>query len=517
MSPRRSLLFIALITSTLHGAPAGEMKTAAGKLQGSSEKTADVLSFKGIPFAQPPVGDLRWKAPQPAKKWSGVRNATAFGPRCMQSPLYSDQIFRSASPSEDCLYLNIWTPAKSSSGKLPVLVYFFGGGFITGDGSEFRYDGESMARKGIVAVTVNYRLGVLGFLAHPELTKESPNRASGNHGFLDQVAALRWVRENIASFGGDPKKITIAGESAGSTSVSALMVSPLSRDLIAGAIGESGSILSARSPISLAQAEEAGAKFAASLGDGSISALRSMTAEQIHAAASKTQFPRVLDGYFLPENPMSSYTAGKQARVPLLAGWNSEEAPARAVLGREQPTPESFTSGVRRLYPEGADEVLKVYPASTNDEVLQAATDLATDRSHGFTTWRWTDLHAKTGQPVYRYYFSRARPAMRPESGSQPTARGAVHASEIDYALGNLAYNKFYEWTPEDFKVSQAMQEFFANFIKTGNPNGPGLPVWPPLAKDGPNQVMHIDVETLAKPETTRERYLVLEKLQQRR
>src|SRR5262247_4945849 len=219
------------------------VKIANGMVEVTSDKNSLVRSFKGIPFAEPPVGDLRWKPPQPIKNSPSIRQADKFGPRCMQRPIFGDMNFRANGMSEDCLYLNVWTPAKSGNEKLPVLVYFFGGGFVAGDGSEGRYDGESMAKKGIVAITVNYRLGVFGFFAHPELTKESPQHASGNYGLYDQHAALKWVRQNIAAFGGDPKRVTIAGESAGSISVSAQMASPLSKDLIAGAIGESGSIL----------------------------------------------------------------------------------------------------------------------------------------------------------------------------------------------------------------------------------------------------------------------------------
>src|SRR5215813_9483077 len=221
------------------------VKIANGTLEGASDKSSGIRSFKGIPFGEPPIGDLRWKPPQPAPSWPGVRKADKFGPRCMQRPIFGDMGFRSNGMSEDCLYLNVWTPAKSADEKLPVLVYFFGGGFVAGDGSEGRYDGESMAKKGIVAITVNYRLGVFGFFAHPELTKESPHRASGNYALFDQHAALEWVQQNIAAFGGDPKRVTIAGESAGSIAVSAQMASPLSKNLIAGAIGESGSILGA--------------------------------------------------------------------------------------------------------------------------------------------------------------------------------------------------------------------------------------------------------------------------------
>ncbi|HEU0185693.1 MAG TPA: carboxylesterase family protein, partial [Blastocatellia bacterium] len=260
------------------------VKTANGILEGVGDKNSGIRSFKGVPFAEPPVGDSRWKPPQPVKNWQGERKADKFGPRCMQRPIYGDMNFRSNGMSEDCLYLNVWTPAKSGGEKLPVLVYFFGGGFMAGDGSEGRYDGESMAKKGIVAITVNYRLSVFGFFAHPELTKESPHHASGNYALLDQHAALEWVRQNIAAFGGDPKRVTIAGESAGSVAVSAQMASPLSKGLIAGAIGESGSILGALSAAPLADSEQAGVKFAAGLGNGeapSLADLRAIPAEQL--------------------------------------------------------------------------------------------------------------------------------------------------------------------------------------------------------------------------------------------
>src|SRR5947208_987865 len=257
-----------LMALTASGAFAADrVKIPNGTLEGAGPQASGVREFKGIPFAEPPVGELRWSAPKPVKNWTGVRQATQFGPRCMQQPLFGDMNFRSNGMGEDCLYLNVWTPAKSANERLPVLVYFFGGGFLAGDGSEPRYDGESMARKGIVALTVNYRLGVFGFLAHPELTKESPHHSSGNYTLLDQHAALLWVRANIAAFGGDPKKVTIAGESAGSIAVSAQMASPLSRELIAGAIGESGAMINPTiPPVPLAEAERAGNAFGAVVG-----------------------------------------------------------------------------------------------------------------------------------------------------------------------------------------------------------------------------------------------------------
>src|ERR1022692_4763322 len=264
------------------------VKTANGILEPTGAPKDGGRSFKGIPFGQPPVGDLRWREPQPVKNWNGVRKADQFGPRCVQrTSAGADYWFRSNGMSEDCLYLNVWTSAKSGNERLPVLVYVFGGGFQNGDGSEPRYDGENMARQGMLAVSINYRTNIFGFFVHPELTKESPHHAAGNYGLLDQVAALQWVQKNIAAFGGDPKHVTIAGESAGSISVSALMASPLSKNLMAAAIGESGAAISSLPPQPLADAEQKGVKFAAAAGVNTLAALRAMTAEQIQDAAAK--------------------------------------------------------------------------------------------------------------------------------------------------------------------------------------------------------------------------------------
>jgi para-nitrobenzyl esterase len=499
------------------------VRTRSGTLEGVSEKSSEVRSFKGIPFAQPPVGELRWKPPQQVSSWEGVRRADRFGPRCMQRPVFSDMLFRSDGVSEDCLYLNVWTPARSGDAGLPVLVYFFGGGFVAGDGSEPRYDGASMARKGIVAVTVNYRLGLFGFFAHPELTKESPRRASGNYGFLDQHAALEWVQQNIAAFGGDPKRVTIAGESAGSISVSAQMASPLSKGLIAGAIGESGSILGTLSAVPLAEAEQRGVKFAAGLATdapATLAQLRAIPAEQLLDATAKPGMPRAggfppaVDGYFFPKSPFEIFVAGEQARVPLLAGSNSEEAGAAAVLGGEKPTVENYKKALERLYPGRADELLRLYPASNETEVLDGAQDLAGDRFIGYSTWKWTDLATKTGgKPSYYYLYARPRPALlRAEpaaaSGNPRPPRGASHSAEIEYALGNLDTHKVRDWTPDDYKVSKTMQEYFANFVKTGNPNGPGLPNWPKFADA---QRMIIDVTSRAERDKVRARYEFLD------
>jgi len=510
------------------------VKTAHGVVEGTMV-TEGVRAFRGIPFAAPPVGDLRWQPPQPVKPWEGVRRAERFGPRAMQRPIFGDMNFRSDGISEDCLYLNVWTPAGAGGHRLPVLVYFFGGGFMAGDGSEPRYDGASMASKGVVAVTVNYRLNVFGFLAHPELTKESPHHASGNYGLLDQNAALRWVRQNIAAFGGDPAKITIAGESAGSIAVCAQMASPLSKDLIAGAIGESGSPMGTLTPVALAEAEQVGVRFANKLRVKSLAELRKIQAKQLLEATAEAgfgRFPLTIDGYFFPKNPVDTFTAGEQARVPLLVGWNSEESNYRAILGREKPTRENLTRAVQKLYGDRAAEVLKVYEAPSDAEVEQVATDLAGDRFIGFSTWKWADLQGKIGgKPVYRYLYTRPRPVMRTEMGDavpglaggvlkgaeaqanrQPASRGAVHSAEIEYALGNLATNVVYAWTPDDSKVSGIMEGYFANFVKTGNPNGTGLPTWPAANQAESVPVMHIDVDTHLEPDKHRARYLLLDK-----
>jgi para-nitrobenzyl esterase len=504
--------------------------TASGGVEGTRGQDEDVRVFRGVPFAKPPIGELRFAPPRPAKPWLGVRKADTFGPRAMQLPVFGDMNFRSNGMSEDCLYLNVWTPATSADDRLPVLVYFYGGGNMAGDGSEPRYDGEALARRGIVTVTVNYRLGVFGFFAHPALSKESPYGASGNQGYLDQHLALRWVRDNIGAFGGDPARVTIAGESAGSLSVSIQMASPLSKDLIAGAIGSSGAAMAPPvRPVPLAEKERQGAGFMATIGAGSLTALRAMPAETVLAATRGLGFPAYLsnvDGYLLPEFVDTVFAAGRQARVPLLVGWNSEEWNYQGVLGEDEPTPANYAKAVRALYGEAAGEVLRLYPASTGDGVIEAATDLAGDRFLGYVTWKWADLHGRTsGCPVYRYFYSHPRPPMVPELGDAvaglaggivrdpgakpaPPPRGAVHSADIEYAMGNLATNRVFAWTDDDDAVSEVMQQCYANFVKTGDPNGEGLPRWPVANAGDAVMVMRWDLESKAEPERHRERYL---------
>lgn len=508
-----------------------KVKVENGILEGTTE-TSGIVSFKGIPFAAPPVGDLRWKEPQPVQNWKGIRNANQFGPRAMQLAVFGDMNFRAPKMDEDCLYLNIWSPAKSSKEKLPVLVYFYGGGFIAGDGSEPRYDGESMAKKGIVTLTVNYRLGIFGFFSHPELTAESPNHSSGNYGYLDQNAALKWVQKNIAAFGGDPAKVTIAGESAGSISVSAQMASPLSKDLFRAAIGESGSLLGALPPSTLQVEEKKGSDYAATINANLLKDLRAIPGETLLQLTAKQGTPRfnsTFDGYFFAKSPKEVFAAGEQANVALLAGWNSAETSYQGVLGPDKPTLENFNKAVQKIYGDQSAEALKVYSATTDDEVEKVATDLASDRFIAYSTWKWMDMHLKTSnKPVFRYLYSHPMPAMTAEMGNASPglaggiiknsadapkpkpAIGARHACEIEYAMGNLSSNKVYTWAPEDYKVSATMQNYFANFIKTMNPNGKGLPEWTALTKDK-SKIMIIDVVSKQVPEPNRSRYIFQE------
>ncbi|HET8655089.1 MAG TPA: carboxylesterase family protein [Longimicrobiaceae bacterium] len=511
-------LLLAAILPGCASTPDPLVRTASGPIQGTIDSTG-VRMYKGIPYAAPPVGDLRWREPQPVKSWTATRQATAFGPRCMQRPVFSDMVFRSNGMSEDCLYLNVWTPADAVGKKLPVLVYFFGGGFIAGDGSEPRYDGASMARKGIVAVTVNYRLGAFGFLAHPELTAESPHHASGDYGLLDQAAALQWVKQNIAAFGGDPDHVTIGGESAGSISVSAQMASPLSRGLIAGAIGESGALMGPTLPaVPLAAAESLGVKFATALGAKSLAELRAIPADSVLAATAKPElgrFPVAIDGYFLTEPTVETFAAGRQAQVPLLVGWNSQEGSWEGLLRGADPTPANYEAAVRRIYGDAADAILRVYPGSSPEQVKASGTALASDQFIAFSTWKWAELQGKTGgHPVYRYYYAHPRPPMRnPPADAPPPAEGAVHSAEIEYALGNLDTNHVFAWTPADHRVSQVVQAYFANFIKTGNPNGSGLPEWPAANSGDTVEVMRLDVQSGARPDWTHAQHVVLDSL----
>ena len=495
-----------------------QVTTQNGMIEGNFDTKSGIQKYFGVPFAKPPVGNLRWKAPQPLENWTGVKETKRFGPRPMQAVVYGDMNSRSNGISEDCLYLNVWTPANRNTKNLPVLVYFYGGGNVAGDASEPRYDGESMAKKGIVVITCNYRLNIFGFLAHPELSAEAPYKASGNYGLLDQVAALQWVQKNIAAFGGDPKKITIAGESAGSISVSYQMASPLAKNLIAGAIGESGAgIKPTLAPVPLAEAEKTGAEFAKKAGYPTLAQLRALSTKDVYDIYNESKrfgFPVVIDSYFLPKTIPQVFNAGEQAQVPLLVGWNSAEIPGQAFMYGKPYTEDNYTAAVKREYPADTQTVLKLYPHSSTQEIELSATQLASDRFIAYSTWKWFDLQRKnSAQPVYRYLFSKIRPPLIDRSATEglaggtvkkdpnapkpPAPVGAPHASEIEFCMGNLPLIKEYAWTADDFKVSETMFSYFANFIKTGNPNDGKLPDWPAAKKGDANPpVMNINTET---------------------
>jgi para-nitrobenzyl esterase len=507
---------------------------AQGVIEGNYNTHTGIQTYFGVPFAKPPVGELRWKAPQPMDSWEGVKITKHFGPRPMQAMVFGDMKSRSAGVSEDCLYLNIWTPAKRNTKGLPVLLYFYGGGNVAGDASEYRYDGESMAKKGMVVVTTNYRLNIFGFLAHPELSAEAQYKASGNYGMLDQQAAIAWVNKNIAAFGGDPEKITIAGESAGSIAVSAQMASPLSRGLIAGAIGESGAAINpTMAPVSLAEAEKTGAEFLSKSGIKGIAELRKLPTRDIYEIYNESKrfgFPMVLDGYFLPKTLPEIFEAGEQAQVPLLLGWNSAEIPGMAFMQGQPYTQENYVAKVKEAYPETYEEVLKLYPYGNEKEVEYSATALAADRFIAYSTWKWFNLHRKhSDQPVYRYLYSKIRPPLVDQSltpglaggtvkkdentPKMPEPIGANHACEIEYCMGNLPLVTDYAWTADDYKVSETMQSYFANFIKTGNPNDEGLPDWPAaLGSDPTPSVMILNTESKAVKAMQDARYEFLDK-----
>ncbi len=504
-----------LVTATLvTSARAGDqVRVAGGMLEGAAGTDPSVRLFKGVPFAAPPVGERRWKAPQPVASWEGVRKADEWGNRCVQGRVFGDIVSRDKEMNEDCLYLNVWTPAKSAGAKLPVYLWFYGGGFAAGAASEPRYDGEYLAKQGIVVVEPNYRLGIFGFMSHPELTKESGRKASGNYGLLDQVAALRWVKENIAAFGGDPKNVTIGGESAGSLSVSALMASPLSRRLIRKAIGESGAFFASPSGNMaeklLAEAEQIGVKFASSVGATSLAELRAKPAGELLGATMKANpflFGVIVDGYVLSSPVRAIFAQGKQAHIRLLAGWNSSELGMAVAMNPKKPTTATFPDLLRQQFKDKAGAALRVYPASTDEETLQSAADLASDQFISYSTWKWIEMQAATGKvPVYRYQFDRVAP-----DPSGAGRFGAAHAVEIQYAFNTLDSKKA-NWQPEDRKASLAMAAYWANFIKTGDPNGAGLAVWPEFGKT--RQVMHIDAVSKAAPEQHRERYEFLDSI----
>ena len=508
------------------------VKTSYGILEGLD--ISGIKTFKGVPFAAPPTGDNRWREPQPLQPWQGIRECHDYAPDPMQEPIFGDMNFGADSISEDCLYLNIWTPAITMNEKLPVLIYFNGGGLMAGSGSEPRYAGMAMARRGMICVTANYREGIFGFFAHPELSKETAYKGSGNYGFLDQQAAIRWVHENISLFGGDPERITIAGESAGSMSVSALMASPLSRGLFAQAIGSSGSVIADKRVKSLAEAEKAGVDMMRRMGYKNVKEMRKVPAEVLMKQANVRNVPVYnIDNHFLTEQPFATYAAGRQMRVPLLVGGNSLEMSPAAYFGYitmsgREITMEDIAKTASGMFGDNTDEMLSLYGITAPDDIYkQPGIDLCGDLFLAYSTWRWGNIHnATSGQPVYRYLYSRERPKIMIEGkvaglaggvkdkteaeevveNKIPEIHGAVHSADIEYAMGNLPTNRVYDWQPEDYMVSDIFMGYYANFVKTGNPNGIGLPQWLPLDNSDSPGFMVIDVKTRMEKDAGAER-----------
>lgn len=494
---------LSLMIYACAGATQPVAMTAAGAVEGVQLRGVDV--YKGVPFAAPPVGDLRWRAPQPVAPWDSVRPAHEYGPSPMQYNIYGDIEFGPAGVSEDCLYLNIWTPAGARD--LPVLIYFNGGGLMCGNGAEPRYAGQTLAEKGIIVVTANYREGIFGFFSHPELSAETPYGSSGNYGFMDMIAAIQWVRDNIANFGGNPDRITIAGESAGSISVSLLMASPLCHGLFAQAIGSSGSTLNYDGVPTLQQAEDTGLARAAAMGAASLDELRAMPApELLERSQSTARMEYCVDGYVLTDQPLDVYDAGRQMDIPLLLGGNSHEVAVESILWGKPATVATVRENAGAYFGPATDTVLDLYGIRTDADVTgDPGVALASDMFLGYTTWKWANAHARTAsQPVYLYNYTHPRPWRVGAAERVPEAGGARHAADIEYAMGNLATNHTFDWQPEDYVVSDHFQNYYVNFVKTGNPNAvdSAAVVWPAINGQAVPVVLQLDVVPTVKTDS---------------
>jgi para-nitrobenzyl esterase len=503
------------------GAPAAHassqlvVKTQSGKVRGEWSSDHMVRKFLGIPYAQAPVGKLRWQPPLPAKHWRGVRDATAFGPHCTQPALYADMVFRDPGNSEDCLSLNVWAPPAKKHDKLPVMVWIYGGGFITGGTSEPRQDGTNLAHKGVILVSMHYRLGIFGFFAGSGLAAESPHHAAGNYGLMDQSLALRWVHDNIAKFGGDPNNVTIFGESAGSMSVSTQMAAPSSQGLFAHAAGESGGAFGNLTYPSLAATEKKDDAFMEkAFGTDDIAKLRKVSADallkaEVNPAYGHVSFMPDVDGWYLPQTVPAIFAEGKQSHVPLLAGWNRDEG-SFSMLGHPPTTLESFDAFARKAFGANAGEFLKAYAAGNDQEAARAMLDFAGDNFIAYSTWAWIEGQVKTGDsPVYRYYFALGSPG----DPVHPASLGAFHSDDIEYVFGTLDSRRGAHWRPEDYALSNQMQDYWTDFAKTGNPNGPDVPKWPKYDASGNWQVMHLQPDAHAEPAQHQDRYKFLERV----
>jgi para-nitrobenzyl esterase len=487
MRMRDFLSALAAVALTAAAASAA-VKVEQGLLEGRAEDGLTV--YRGIPFAVPPVGELRWRAPQPPAKWKGVRQADKYAPYCVQNnfgPSYTR-----ATMSEDCLYLNVWTPARTAKDRIPVLVWIHGGGFGAGANSEPLFDGDVLAKKGVVLVDITYRLGNLGFLAHPELSKESPRHVSGNYGLLDQIAAVKWIKKNIAAFGGDPNKVTIFGESAGGISVSMLAASPLAKGLFAGAISESGGSFgpprAAGGPGEnmrpLKSAEMDGLALQIAAGVHSLDGLRKLPAEKILAATRGMAWPNI-DGWVIPSDQVSLYDAKRFNDTPILVGYNSDEGLSFSRYG----SPQAYIDATGKRYGPFADKLLEAYPAGAAGHP-KPARDLARDAAFGWHTWTWALKQSSLGRhKAFLYYFDRHPdyPASSPDAD-----HGAPHGRDLPYVFGHLNELRGETPTDADRRTSEIMVAYWTNFAKYGDPNGEGVPAWPAFTAEN-QQTMMLD------------------------
>lgn len=478
-----------------------KVRTAQGKVEGQKINHGKVNAFLGLPYAAPPVGSLRWKAPEAPGKWDGVRDAKHYGAHCLQGRPFEDMIFQDDGENENCLFLNVYTPANAKgNSKLPVMFWIHGGGYSGGAASEPRHNGDFLPTKGVVLVTINYRLGVFGFLATSDLAKEADG-AAGNYGLLDMVAALKWVKENIAHFGGDPGNVTIFGESAGSFAVSTLMAAAPAQGLFHKAIGESGGAFAdTLSSGTLSDYFERCGAWATSIGAPTLAELRAMPATAVLEASRKRGGPRfstVVDGRLLTSTVPEIFAAGKQAHVPLLAGWNRDENP---MLARDV-TVEKWKTFATDHFGEKSAEFLKLFPGETAEEAARSATDYGADAFIAYGTWQWLEAHLKTGEsPVYRYHFELAASPSKFHKGWY-----AFHSDDIEYVFGTLDTRPEASWRPEDRTLSEQIMSYWTNFAKTGDPNGPGLPAWPKYGEQ--RSLIHLDNPITAGPSAVEQRY----------
>jgi para-nitrobenzyl esterase len=449
------------------------VRVEQGLAAGTGGRASGVRVFRGIPYAAAPAGALRWKPPQPADSWDGVRQAAAPGNACPQPAFPTNGLYGASPPptGEDCLNLNIWTPAKTAADRLPVMVWIHGGSFVHGTGAAIGYDGENLARHGVVVVTINYRLGVFGLLALPELAAESAQHSAGNYAFLDQIAALLWVQRNITAFGGDPARVTIFGESAGGGSVNILMASPLAAGLFSRVIAESGGSFAPMR--SLTEGEKEGRQLAARAGAGpeALKSLRAMPAADLVKATTDDDIDAVVDGWVLPQSVYSIFAQGKQNDVPVVVGSNANEGTIFAPPGGSI-TPDEFAANAKKRYGTFSDDFLKIYPAGASDAEATASYFAAI--RDGEIAWDmriWARMAAKTGHHrAYRYYFSRVPPG-------RGERLGAFHGSELAYVFGNFPYRISYQdW---DRQLAETMETYWTNFARSGDPNGAGLTAWP--------------------------------------